>query len=69
MPRKCTRRKTYKPYEKRIDLTDYQRLLRFVRWMRPDVSATDVLRMLPASDRWSEEAIHAKATDLMQALT
>jgi hypothetical protein len=66
MPRK--RSKPRKPYEKRIDLNDYQRLLRFLRWMAPAVSAVGVLRMVPESDRWREEIIPAKANILTRAL-
>jgi hypothetical protein len=47
------RRRPRKQYERRVDLTPYQRLLRFIRWMKPAVSVDDVLRMLPEADSWS----------------
>jgi hypothetical protein len=68
MPRKRTRRKLHKPHEKRVDLTAYQRLMRFLRYMSPTLSATDVLRMLPESDGWSVQQLKERATKLSEDL-
>jgi hypothetical protein len=69
MPRKRSRRKPYKPYEKRVDLADYQRLMRFLRWMNPQLSAEDALRMLPESDAWSARQLKERARTLDKDLT
>jgi hypothetical protein len=61
-------RKPRKAYEKRVDLTAYRRLLRFVRWMTPHLSADDVLRMLPEADAWSRREWARQGRLLAQAL-
>ena len=43
-----------RPYQKRVDLQAYQRLFRFLRWMHPELSVGDVLRMLPEAEEWTE---------------
>jgi hypothetical protein len=60
--------KLRKDYEKRVDLTAYHRLLRFIRWMNPDLSAEDVLRILPESDTWSSREWAKQGHLLEQAL-
>jgi hypothetical protein len=61
--------KPRKDYEKRVDLTPYHRLLRFIRWMNPDLSAEDVLRMLPESDTWSALQLKNHARTLVEVLS
>lgn len=48
-------------YQRRVDLSAFQRLCRFVRWTAPDLEARDVLRILRVSQQWStaELARHA----------
>lgn len=58
-------RRPRKAYEKRVDLAPYRRLLRFIRWMTPALSAEDVLRMLPESDTRSTRE-WAKQTRLLE---
>jgi hypothetical protein len=65
------RRKTSearKPYERRIDLAPYQRLMRFVCWMSPTLTAMDVLRMIPESESWTHEQAIRYASDLDDAI-
>jgi hypothetical protein len=47
MPRRHKGAKPRKSYQRRVDLVTYQRLMRFLRWISPELSPTDVLRMLP----------------------
>ncbi len=62
------RSKTRKPYEKRYDLTPYRRLLRFVRWMSPTLSAEDVLQMLLNTEKdWHAEHLARHASLLESA--
>jgi len=58
-------RKPRKAYEKRVDLAPCRRLLRFIRWMTPALSAEDMLRMLPEADTWSTRE-WAKQTRLLE---
>lgn len=67
--RKRTRRKPYKPYEKHVDLTPYQRLMRFLRWMNPGLSPEDVLRMLPECEAWSAQQLWERAEIMAVAST
>jgi hypothetical protein len=62
------RQRPRKEYERRVDLTPYQRLLRFIRWMRPNLSIEDLLRMLPEADAWSRREWARQARLLVQAL-
>lgn len=62
------RRKPRKPYEKRVDVRPYQRLMRFLRWMTPTLAPTDVLRMLPESDAWLTTHVSDHADNLEEAL-
>jgi hypothetical protein len=66
--RKRSRRKTYKPYEKRVDLEAYQRLMRFLRWMTPQLSPEDALRMLPEADDWTVQQLKENARQLADDL-
>src|SRR5262245_18459514 len=61
--------KPRKDYEKRVDLTPYHRFLRFIRWMRPALSAEDVLRMLPESDTSSALQLREHARALVEVLS
>jgi hypothetical protein len=67
MPRNLT--KPRKPYEKRVDLTPYQRLLRCLRWMSPELTTVAVLRMFPYSDGWSSSQLQRYAADLDRYVT
>jgi hypothetical protein len=60
--------KLRKNYEKRVDLTVYCRLLRFIHWMNPVLSAEDVLRMLPEVDKWKAEELTKRARVLRRTL-
>jgi hypothetical protein len=57
-----------KVYERRIDLTAYHGLLRFIRGMHPGLSAADVLRMLPEVETWTTEELSKRARILDQAV-
>jgi hypothetical protein len=57
-----------KSYERQIDLAPYQRVMRFLRWMSPTLTAMDVLRMLPESEAWTHEQLVRYASDLENAI-
>jgi hypothetical protein len=68
MPRLRKASKPRKAYEPRVDLMSYQRLMRFLRWMSPELNATQVLRMLPQSDGWTRESLGRYAAELASNL-
>lgn len=60
--------KPRKDYEKRVDLAPYRRLVRFIRWINPALSAEHVLRILPEADTWSSREWAKQGQRLKQAL-
>jgi hypothetical protein len=68
MPRLRKSPKPRKHYQRRVDLAPYQRLMRFLRWMSPELSPMDVLRMLPQSDAWSQPQLHDHTDSLRRTL-
>lgn len=68
MPRLRKSPKPRKSYQRRVDLAPYQRLMRFLRWMSPELSPLDVLRMLPQSEKWNTEQLARYVADLSRAI-
>jgi hypothetical protein len=68
MPRRRKTPKPRKPYERRIDLAPYQRLMQFLRWMSLGLQVIDVLRMLPQSENWTPGRLAREAETLSRRL-
>jgi hypothetical protein len=68
MPRRRKPPKPRKPYKRRDDLSPYQRLMRFLRWMSPALNASRLLRMLPQSEEWPHEKFARHAAELTSTL-